>query len=158
MFAGILSFALDHWEWVAALGAAPLAAIPFAGPILVFLKGNWKGALPWILAAAGLGGALWYRGELKDCRASVAIDAVKAQELVRGQKAADAEFRRQLSESLAPIVDDLRKQANDTQVALARVQSDPNCGRTPAARAFDGVVRPVGGGQADPGRSRPARP
>ena len=118
--------------------------------------------LPWALAAVslvvGAGGALWYQAEWKDCQASVAIDAYKAEERLRGQQQADAELRRQLSESLAPIVNDLRKQANDTQVALAKVQSDPRCGNTPAARAFDSIVRPGGGQQAAPGGAGKARP
>lgn len=158
MLAAAVAFALEHWTWLVPSIATPLAAIPFGGPILVFLKGNWKWAVPWALAVAGIGGTLWYRGELKECQASVAIDANKAEERLRRQQAADSELRRLLSESLAPIVEDLRRQTNDTQLALARVPSDPTCGRTPAARAFDGVVRPGGGGQADPGPSRPARP
>lgn len=118
--------------------------------------------LPWAIAAVslvgGAGGTLWYRSEWKDCQASVAIDAAKAAEKVATAKGADAELRRQLSESLAPIVSDLRKQANDTQVALAKVQSDPRCTGTPAARAFDSVVRPAGAGQAGPGQPGQARP
>lgn len=46
MIGGLVSFALEHWEWLAPLAGAPLAAIPFAGPILVFIKANWKWALP----------------------------------------------------------------------------------------------------------------
>ncbi len=115
-------------------------------------------AAPWIIAAAGVGGALYYRGELAQCRASVAIDAAKAEERVRGQRDADAELRRQLSESLAPIVDDLRRQANDVHVALAKVPSNPACRDTPAARGFDGLVRPGDRGQAGPGPSGPAGP
>lgn len=119
---------------------------------------NWLALIPWALAAAGACGTLWYRAELKDCQASVAIDAAKAEERVRGQRDADTELRRQLSESLAPILTDLRKQANDTQIALAKVASNPACGSTDAARAYDRVVRPGGGGQAHPGAQGPARP
>lgn len=115
-------------------------------------------AVPWIVAAAGAGAGLWYRGELKDCQASVALDANAAEERLRLAQVADSELRRQLSESLAPIVEDLRRQANDTQIALARVPSTAGCASTPAARAFDGVVRPGGGGPADPRAARPARP
>jgi len=50
-----------------------------------FLSGlSW---LPWAIAAGslaiGAGGTLWYRAEWKDCQASVAIDAAKAEEKVR---------------------------------------------------------------------------
>jgi hypothetical protein len=117
--------------------------------------------LPWALAGmalvAGGGGTLWYRGEWKDCQASVAIDAAKAEEKVRAQKDADAKFTRSLAEQLKPITDAIQEQTNATQIALAKVKSDPNCAHTPAANAFDGVVRPSGV-EARPGQSRPARP
>jgi hypothetical protein len=117
--------------------------------------------LPWALAgmalAAGGGGTLWYRGKWKDCQASVAIDAAKAEEKVRAQKDADAKFTRGLAEQLRPITDAIQEQMNATQIALTKVKSDPNCAHTPAANAFDGVVRP-GGIEAHPGQSRPARP
>jgi hypothetical protein len=58
------------------------------------------------------------------------------------QKSLDAAFTRQLEEKLAPVINDLRKQADDTQVALAKVPSNPNCAHTPAANAFDSSVRP----------------
>ncbi len=124
-----------------------------------FLSGlSW---LPWAIAAGslavGAGGTLWYRGEWKDCQASVAIDAAKAQEKVNVQKEADAKFTRSLAEQLKPITDAIQEQTNATQIALAKVKSDPNCAHTPAANAFDGVVRP-GGVEARPGQSRPARP
>lgn len=124
--------------------------------------GQYLSAAPWVIAGLavviGGGGTLWYRSEWKDCQASVAIDANKAEERLRRQQAADAELRRQLSDSLAPIVNDLRKQANDIEVALAKVPSNPACRDTPAARAFDSGVRPAQPGQAGAGPSRPARP
>lgn len=139
------------------------AAVVGAGAKVVSTAASVLSWLPWAIAGcsllAGAGGTLWYRGEWKDCQASVAIDANQAQERLRAQQHADAEFRRQLSETLAPIVNDLRKQANDTQIALAKVPSHPQCGGTPAARAFDGVVQPAAEpGQARPGAARPARP
>lgn len=119
---------------------------------------NWFALIPWALAAAGAGGTLYFRGELAQCELSVAVDANKAEEKLRRNQAADAELRRQLSTSLAPILEDLRKQANDTQLALARVASTAGCGNTPAAGAFDRVVRPGSGGQAHPGAPGAARP
>ena len=127
-----------------------LARIPWLGTALSIA--------PWIIAAAGAGGTLWYRGQYVDCQASVAIDANKAEERLRGQQEADTELRRQLSDSLAPILNDLRSQTNATQIALARVQSDPRCTGTPAARTFDQLVRPTGGGKADPGAAGKAGP
>lgn len=115
-------------------------------------------AAPWIIAAAGVGGALYYRGELKDCQASVAIDAAKAAEAVRAVQERDAKFTRELEETLRPIVRAVQEQGHETQIALAKVKSDPNCARTPAAGAFDSIVRPAGGGQAHPGAPGAARP
>lgn len=118
--------------------------------------------IPWgaaaLALAIGASGTLWYRGELLACQGSVAIDANKAEERLRGAQAADAELRRQLSESLAPILTDLRKQTNDTALALAKVPSNPACRDTPAARSFDRVVRPGSGGQAGAGQPGQARP
>lgn len=115
-------------------------------------------AVPWVVAALGIGGALWYRGELKDCQASVAIDAVKAAEVVRAQQERDAKFTRDLEETLRPIVRAVQEQGNATQIALAKVKSDPNCARTPAANAYDSIVRPADRGQAGAGPKDAARP
>lgn len=120
------------------------------------------GWLPWALAAASLvagsGGTLWYRMQWKDCEASVAIDAAKAEEKVRAQKESDAKFTRELAEALKPITSKIQEEANGTREALAKVKSDPNCKATPAASAFDaGVVRPPGA-EANPRPPRPARP
>lgn len=156
--ATVLGFVLEHWPWLAGIGGAGLALfIPGAGPVLAVLRANWKWLVPLAIAAAAVALALWYRAEWKDCQASVAIDANKAEERLRGQQQADSELRRQLSETLAPIVNDLRKQANDTQVALAKVQSDPRCGGTDAARAYDRIVQPAAGGKAGAGAPGPAR-
>ena len=117
--------------------------------------------VPWAVAgvalAAGGGGTLWYRNEWKDCQASVALDAAPAEEKLNAQKSLDAAFTRQLEEKLAPVINDLRKQADDTQVALAKVPSNPSCARTPAANAFDSSVRP-NSQQTGAGAPRPTEP
>lgn len=115
-------------------------------------------AAPWIIAALAAGATLYYRAELAACSASVAIDAAKAAEAVRVQQERDAAFTRELEESLRPIVRAVQEQGHATQVALAKVKSDPNCARTPAAAAYDSIVRPAAGGQAGPGAAGAARP
>jgi hypothetical protein len=117
------------------------------------------GWLPWAIAgvslAAGAGGTLWYRAQYESCRASVAIEAAKAEEKLNAQKAADAAFTRALERQLAPITRAIEEQANATQLALAKVPSNPSCAHTPAADAFDGSVRPRDQ-QAGAGAARPA--
>lgn len=159
MIGSIGGFVLEHWTWFAGGGGAAglLALVPVAGPALAFLRANWTWAVPSAIAIGAVFLALWYRGEWKDCQASVAIDAAKAEEKVRVEKEADARFTRQLEEKLRPVIDAIQEQGNATTVALAKVKSDPNCMRTPAAHAFDGIVQPPGA-KADPGPSRPARP
>ncbi len=127
--------------------------------------GGVAGYLPLILGGAlvlslvaGAGGTIWYRMKWRECVASVAIDVAKAEEKVRTFRDADSEFRRQLSESLRPVIDDLQRQNTNVQLALGKVKSDPRCVGTDAARAFDGVVRPSQSNQADPrptGQTRP---
>jgi len=78
-------------------------------------------------------------------------------EKLNAQKTLDAAFTLQLEEKLVPVVNDLRNQADETQVALAKVPSNPSCAHTPAANAFDSNMRPVGE-QTGPGSSQPARP
>jgi hypothetical protein len=108
--------------------------------------------LPWVLAAGslalGAGGTLWYRSEWKDCQASVAIDAAKAAAQVAAAKDADAKFTRGLAEQLQPVLGAIQEQSRATSTALAKVKSDPNCLRTPAAAAFDAGVLPKPGDQA----------
>jgi hypothetical protein len=117
--------------------------------------------LPWAVAGvailAGGGGTLWYRAQYESCQASVAIDAARAEEKLNAQKAADAAFTRTLERELAPITKAIEEQANATQLALAKVPSNPSCAHTPAADAFDGSVRP-NGQQAGAGAARPAGP
>lgn len=114
----------------------------------------WREILIGLLAL----GLLWYRGEYHDCQASVAIEAAKAEEKVRVQKEADAKFTRELGEQLKPVRDAIQEQSNATSVALAKVKSDPNCLRTPAASAFDAGVLPKSGQQANPRAPGAARP
>lgn len=158
MIGTAIGFVLEHWDWFLGGGGAAglLAMIPVAGPVLAFVRANWQWALPTAIAVVAVVLALWYRGEWKDCQASVAIEAAKAEEKVRAQKDADARFTRELEEKLRPVIDAIQEQGNATSVALAKVKSDPNCVRTPAAGAFDGIVRP--GIEAGPGAARPARP
>ena len=117
----------------------------------------WLGLAPWLLAAAALAGALWYRGEYQSCRAANAIAAARAEQALNAQKTADAALTRTLEEKLAPITQALEEQAHATQLALAQVPSDPSCAHTPAAAAFDRSVR-AGAGQAAAGAARSAGP
>jgi hypothetical protein len=109
-------------------------------PVLTLIK-----FAPWVLAGAGVAGTLWYRDQYHQCVAAHAVEANKAMAAVAAAKARDEVFTRGLEEQLRPVVDAIREQGNATQVALARVKSDPNCGRTPAASAFDRLVQPATG-------------
>jgi len=115
---------------------------------LLLAKAPWLrtalAALPWLLAGLGLVGTLGYRSAWEECKASVALDALKAAERVAAAKVADEQFTRALEVQLRPITAAIRDQANATTVALSKVKSDPNCAATPAARAFDSGVRPGG--------------
>lgn len=111
----------------------------------------WLSRLPWVLAALGIVAAAIQTARLANCRTSIAIEANKAQAAVAAAKEADARFTRALEEQLRPITDAIRDQAHATAIALSKVRSDPNCAATPAARAFDGGVRP-GGQPAGAGR------
>lgn len=95
---------------------------------------------PWIIVALALAAALWFRAELKDCEAATAIEANKAQEAVRRARDADATMTRALAEQAIQIKTALQEQSNAALAAMARVKSDPNCSRTPAAGAFDAGV------------------
>ncbi len=134
------------------IGSAEKAVVGVAGGL---------GWLPWAIAGVslivGAGGTLWYRSQYEGCAASVAIEAAKAEEKLNAQKAADATFTRTLEQQLAPITQAIQEQANATQVALAKVKSDPSCAHTAAATAFDSSVRP-NGQQAGAGAARPAGP
>jgi hypothetical protein len=127
----------------------------------MMMKLPFPGALgwaPWVIAAAAVACALWYRGEYQSCRAAVATEAARAEEKLNAQKAADAAFTRALEQRLAPITKAIEEQANATQLALAKVPSNPICAHTPAAAAFDGSVRPsdqqTGAGAARPAGAR----
>lgn len=119
---------------------------------------GWLGLAPWGIAAAAAGAALLFKSELADCQAEAATGAAKAAEAVRAQQERDAKLTRDLEEQLRPIVRAVQEAGHATQIALAKVKSDPNCARTPAAGAFDSIVRPGGGGQTDPRPKDAARP
>lgn len=119
---------------------------------------GWLALAPWGIAAAAAGAALWFKAELATCEASVAMEAAKAAEKVIAQQERDAELTRNLEEQLRPIVRAVQEQGHATQIALAKVKSDPNCGRTDAARAYDSIVRPGDRGQAGAGPKDAARP
>jgi hypothetical protein len=113
--------------------------------------------LPWaiagtsaVLALGGAGMGLWYANKYHQCQASVAIDANKAQEMVRQRQAADEEFTRQVAEKLAPIVDSLEKANSNVQIAIAKAKSIEVCNTSDAARAFDNIVRPHPIDEANP--------
>jgi hypothetical protein len=110
---------------------------------------------PWAIAGLCLLGALWYRGEYQKCAASVAGETAKAEAQANAWKQADAKHTRALERQLAPVTKAIEEQANATQIALARVPSNPSCAHTPAADAFDGSVRPAAR-QTGAGAARPA--
>ena len=103
-------------------------------------------AIPWIIAAGalviGAGGTLWYRDQFHQCQLSIVTDAVKAQERARTLREADEAFTSKLEDTAKGIKDAIRDESTNTQVALAKVKSDPNCRNTPAASAFDSGVVP----------------
>lgn len=104
--------------------------------------------------ALGAAGTFFYRSQYEACQASIATEAAKAEAAVNAFKAADADRTRKLEEQLAATTQAIRDQANATQIALAKVPSNPSCARTPAANAFDGSVRP--NPKASPSAARPA--
>ena len=106
---------------------------------------------PWVLAGGAIVTTAVQTARLANCRTSIAVEANKAQAKVAAAKEADAKFTRALEEQLRPITDAIRDQSHATAIALSKVRSDPNCAAPPAARAFDGGVRP-GGQPAGPGR------
>ena len=114
-------------------------------------------ALPWVLAVAGLVGTLWFREKATACESSKLAEAIEAARQVAAAKADDAKLTRSLEEQLRPVMAAIQEQRHATATALARVQSDPNCASTAAARAFDGGMR-ASGQQAGSGPARPARP
>lgn len=100
MFAGVVAFALEHWTWGAAL-AAPLAYLTPAGPILAFLKANWKWALPVLaVVAIGIDDGI-QRIRVGNLRAEIAEGEAKRAQAVLEQKERDRVLAAQLSAELA---------------------------------------------------------
>lgn len=110
-------------------------------PAILATLWNLRSLAPWAIAGLAVVVALFYRGEAAGCRAQAAAEAAKAEAMVRAAKEADQAATRLLEEKTATITAAIREQAQATQVALARVASDPRCARTPAAAAFDSAVR-----------------
>ena len=110
-------------------------------PILAALW-NARSLAPWAIAALAVAAALWFRAEAASCRASVAIEAAKAEEAVRQARDADAAKTRALAEQAAQAKAELQAQSQAAFQAIARAKSDPNCARTPAGAAFDATVLP----------------
>ena len=101
MIGGLVSFALEHWEWLAPLAGAPLAAIPFAGPILVFVKANRKWVLP---AAAFVVLGAWSIDRtirVANLRAEIARGEAERAAAVVAQKGRDRALARQIDADLA---------------------------------------------------------
>jgi len=98
--------------------------------------------VPWGIAALAVTAALWFRAEAASCRASVALEAAKAEEAVRQARDADAAKTRALAEQAAQAKAELQAQSQAAFQAIARAKSDPSCARTPAAGAFDATVLP----------------
>lgn len=140
MIGTVASFALEHWEWLAPLAGAPLAAIPFAGPILVFLKANTKWLLPALaFVVLGAWGGWQYFGRveaekaLADQKLKVLQDANDAWSELDGKRQA---FEREVREGLA----NLRTTVSDLTTAntafAEKVKSNAN-----SRRALDPVER-----------------
>lgn len=111
-----------------------------------------------VTTALGAGGTLWFRGELKDCELSKATEANKEQERSRVLREVDEKFTNALSVQAREIKDALNDQSTTLRVDLAKVKSDPNCLRTPAANAFDINVLPRPGDKAGAGPAGNAKP
>jgi len=104
---------------------------------------NLRSLAPWAIAGVAVAAALWFRAEAASCRASVAIEAAKAEEAARKARDADAERTRALAEQASAIKTALQEQSQAAFQAIARAKSDPSCARTPAAGAFDATVLPA---------------
>lgn len=101
MLGGIVGFFLEHWQWLTPLLAAPLAAIPFAGPILAFAAANRKWLLP-ALAFVALGAwSLDRTIRVANLRAEIARDAAARAQAVLDQKERDRVLAIAISAELA---------------------------------------------------------
>ncbi len=147
MLGAAIAFALEHWHWLAPLAAAPLAAIPFAGPVLAFLAGNWKWLLPTLAAAAiGAWGGWQYVGKLEaqtglaKCKEEAAESIARAEKAAREFKENDYAHTVKLVTDYAGEIAELQGKYEDAQGKLARTPGVAACGNTPAVRSFlDGV-------------------
>lgn len=140
MFGNIVGFFFDHWEWLTPLLGAPLAAIPFAGPILVFLRTNWKWALPCILLAVAVGAWGFEHTWRITLQRDAARDVAEAQGKVIAFKEADAEKTKALQDAHAAEITRLKDSSN-AQIAIAQAKRTTECVATPAARAFTNGMR-----------------
>lgn len=155
MFAGIVAFALEHWTWGAAL-AAPLAYLTPAGPILVFLKANWKWALPSLIAAVAVVYAGTQRINYLECKSDRAEAVARAEAKVRTALEADAKFSNRLVGEYAAEIATLQGSLQDALVNQSRAPRTPACDRTPAADAYDRGLELLDRGSAAPGQPDPA--
>ncbi len=144
MIGGLVSFALEHWEWLAPLAGAPLAAIPFAGPILVFMKANRKWLLP---AAAFVALGAWSIDRtirVANLRAEIARGEAERAAAVLAQKARD----RLLAASIAADLADQNARTGGVVTTRTEViyREKPVIQSldTPAMRAADDGLRELG--------------
>lgn len=115
-------------------------------------------AIGWaVTAALGFGGTMYYRDALHTLERDDALAAQRATEKVNVQKAADAAATRALAEQAQQVKADIQEQINASAKAFAKVQSVVVCGTTPAARAFDVSLQPLGK-QTPTSPTGPAKP
>ena len=107
-----------------------------------------------LLGTAGIAALAFAAGAASTVSALYYRDANKAEERLRVAQVLDNELRIQISNNLEPILENLRRQSNDTATALAKVPSNPVCNNTPAANAFDRVVRPDNRSKTNSGQPR----
>lgn len=159
MIGGLVSFALDHWEWLAPLAGAPLAAIPFAGPILVFVKANRKWVLP---AAAFVVLGAWSIDRtirVANLRAEIARGEADRAAAVLAQKDRDRDLARQIDADLADQTARTGAVVTTRTEVIYREKPVVQSLDTPAMRAADDGLHELGFRRAPrPGAGQPQDP
>ena len=144
MLGSLIGFVLEHWTWLAGggglVGTVAAAFIPGAGPVLAFLRANWKWLVPCIVAL-GLG---IYAGTQRinylECKSDRATARADAEAEVRRFKDADRALSDKLVADYAGEIAELQGKYEDAQIKLERAGVGA-CGFGDPGRAFyDGVL------------------
>ncbi len=114
--------------------------------------GNWKWALPSIVAVVAVAYAGVQRINYLDCKADWAQSIADAEKAAREFTDADRRHAEHLVGEYAGEIAELQEKYDNAQIKLNRAAPVLACGNTPAARAFDDGVsaleREAGGGAA----------